>query len=108
MPDDQTIQAILDPDLTQQEYRPWIKENRAKFAERWRASGDMDRIEASRLIRRGALQSVASMLLDQLTQQRSGESEISQGMRLMEAAKGKSDPTIRKQPGRKPRNKLDL
>lgn len=92
LPDAQLIQDILDCDLAWREHRPWIEERKAEVAnlDDNGDSGFYEREEAMRMIRRGALQAVASMLVDQLPQQRMGENDIHSGIRLMETAQAKS------------------
>jgi hypothetical protein len=82
---------ILDPEKAFHDARPWIDENRETMRQITDgATGEADREMAIELIRRGALQAVASMLLDQLPQIRMGEREIHEGIRLWQKAAAKS------------------
>jgi hypothetical protein len=90
LPSDQQVHDILDCHLAWEQHRPWIKERRAEAREIFGVPDEDDseskRKEADRLIRRGALQVVASMLLDQLSQACMGESDVHAGIRLMNEA----------------------
>jgi hypothetical protein len=54
--------------------------------DRWDEDGTFDRMYAEGTIQRGALQIVASKLLDQVIQVRAGESEMHEGIRRVNAA----------------------
>lgn len=83
-----TIQQILDPDAAMKEHRPWIDQNEDDLA-RWADDGTLERERAFQQIRNGALQVDASMLLNQITQERRGETEMADGIRALEAANEK-------------------
>jgi hypothetical protein len=96
LPSEQEIHDILDCDLAWEQYRPWIKERREEIAEPFGRIDDDNRSErehAMRLIRKGALQVTASMLLDQGPQVSMGETDISAGMRLLQEARAKARAT---------------
>ncbi|MCJ2086228.1 hypothetical protein MKK88_09500 [Methylobacterium sp. E-005] len=80
---------MLDPEAAYKEYRPWIKRSPEDEA-RWEADGTIDRDLAEQDIRRACLQVVASMLLNQNPQQCRGESDFSDGLRRLEAARERS------------------
>jgi hypothetical protein len=50
--------------------------------DRWLADGQQQRLLAEHTIQRGALQAIASALVGQNTQQRAGESEFFEGLRI--------------------------
>jgi hypothetical protein len=75
MPPEQLIRDILDCDRAFRGYRPWVEERRTKIS------------EGMQLVRRGALQVVASMLLDQLTLQHKAEYDIHSGAGMLQEAK---------------------
>lgn len=91
LPDTQLIHDIFDCDLALTQHRPWLAERRREMAEFTgeRDTASSDREEAMQLIRHGALQVAASMLVNQLPQQRMGEQDISTGIRLMQQARTK-------------------
>jgi hypothetical protein len=96
LPSEQEIHDILDCGLAWEQHRPWIKERRADIAAAFgRVDNDSwsDREEAMKLIRKGALQVSASMLLDQLPQVSMGESDIHAGIRLLREAQLKARAT---------------
>jgi hypothetical protein len=98
LPPAHELSEILDPDKAFYDARPWIKENRQNMEQ---APGEIEREDAMRAIRRGALQVAASMLLNQTPQQAMGDHEVSNGIRLQEDARAKnaayySDPKRRK------------
>ena len=89
LPSEQEIDDILDCDLAWEKYRPWIKERRQEVAGafgRVDDDGSSEREEAMKLIRKGALQVTASMLLDQRPQVSMGEFDIHAGIRLLREA----------------------
>ena len=59
---------------------------RQESIDRWDEDGTFDRMYAEGMIQRGALQIVASKLLDQVIQVRAGESEMYEGIRRLTAA----------------------
>jgi hypothetical protein len=87
--------------------------------DRWWKDGTFDRMMAEHTMYRGALQAIASELIGQNTQKRSGESEFHEGLRQWmkireeriqkerEAAKA-SPPTARKRKLRKPNKPVEL
>lgn len=93
LPDARQVQQILDCDIALDEFRPWVRQQQSDVAglHRDADTGEDDRGEAMGLIRRGALQCVASMLLDQLSQQRMGEKDIGAGIRLLGEARLKKN-----------------
>jgi hypothetical protein len=91
LPPAHEIFEILDPDKAFHDARPWIDENRKamrQIAEE--EAGETEREIAIGRIRRGALQAVASMLLDQLPQIRMGEHDIYEGIRQLEDARARN------------------
>lgn len=82
------IQAILDPDAAQKEFRPWAGGSDADKA-RWEADGSLGIEDAIGEIRRASLQMTASMLVNQLTHIREAEGDISDAIRHLEAAREK-------------------
>ncbi len=74
------VRTILDPDEAFAAARPWIAADK-EAQERWAQDGTLDEEAAERDIRRAALQITASMLLNQMTQQRRGESDLAAAMR---------------------------
>jgi hypothetical protein len=87
-PDDQFIHDILDCDIAENDYRPWIEQNRTKEdLRRSKANGTIDRKDAERLIRNASLQIIASTLVDQLTQRRTGEKILEKGCACSETRK---------------------
>lgn len=96
LPSEQEIHDILDCDLAWEQHRPWIRERRQEVAEAFGRVDD-DRLskceEAMKLIRKGALQATASMLLGQSPQISMGESDINEGIRLLEEARAKARAT---------------
>jgi hypothetical protein len=97
LPPAHTIQDILDPDAAYRGHRPWIAEERGSEIE-------SDHELALREIRRGALQSVASMLLGQQPQFSSGENAIHEGIRRWDEVRAKRRALYRKRNG-KPKRK---
>jgi hypothetical protein len=92
LPPAHEIFEILDPDNAFRDARPWVDENRKAMGEI--ADGDTGETEreiAIGRIRRGALQAVASMLLDQLPQISMGEHDIYEGIRQLEDARAKNN-----------------
>jgi hypothetical protein len=89
LPPSHEVHDMLYCGLAFREYRPWIEERRAEMEEVLGPLDDSElkRDEAMKLIRRGALQVVASMLLNQLPQQSRGESDIYAGIRELEEAR---------------------
>jgi hypothetical protein len=80
------ISKILDPDETFRRHRPWIEETkRARRTDD--DTGEESRADALRLIRRGALQAAASMLLNQLPQFSTGENDMYEGIFQLEKIK---------------------
>lgn len=86
------VHAMLDPVLTQQEYYPALKPDMAKRVEEgtYYENGEMEREHGEEEIRRGVLQQIASMLLDQKLQSRRAETEIAQGIRSLAEGHEKS------------------
>ena len=68
------LQAVLE------EHRPWVKEAFAEARGRWDEDGTTDRMEAKQAILRGAMQIIASRMLDQMTQENRGEQELHEGI----------------------------
>jgi hypothetical protein len=95
LPSEQEIHDILDCDLAWEHHRPWIKERRKEMVEAFgRVEDDStERERAMKLVRKGALQAVASMLLGQIPQVSRGESDIYEGMRLIKEANAKARAT---------------
>jgi hypothetical protein len=96
LPSEQEIHDILDCDLAWKQFRPWIKERREEVAEAFGRVDDdslWEREQAMKLIRKGALQVTASMLLDQGPQVSMGESDISAGIRLLQEARARARAT---------------
>lgn len=83
------LQEILNADEACEERRPSRSKASPEDAARWEEDGTFEREEAQELIRRGALQVTASMLLNERLQQRKGESDIEEGLRALEAAREK-------------------
>jgi hypothetical protein len=84
-PDGHEIRNILDCELAQHEYRPWIQENSLQESvevDDYKALNILKN-EAMIKIRQGALQVAASMLLDQMTQQNKGRQEIHEAIRAL-------------------------
>jgi hypothetical protein len=71
LPSEDHFQSILDYEAAWRDYHPGTKD------------AETERERAMSQIRKGALQMVASMLLDQGAQQRRGEKDIYDGIRLM-------------------------
>jgi hypothetical protein len=61
------------------------KSNKSRLT--WDEDGTFDKMYAEGAIQRGALQIVASKLLDQVMQVRAGESEMHEGIRRLTAAR---------------------
>jgi hypothetical protein len=80
-PFDSEIRQFLDCELTLRENRPWISKREPERALRQIDKLEMLRQDAHLLIRSGCLQVAASLLMDQMTQRRKGESEISEGVK---------------------------
>ena len=82
------LDQMLDPDLAHDEYRPW-----AADSPEGRASMEADHSDecedANREVRRASLQIVASMLVNQLPQQKRGETYFSAAIRQREDAREK-------------------
>jgi hypothetical protein len=84
---------------------------RQESIDRWDEDGTFDKMYAEGAIQRGALQIVASKLLDQVMQVRAGESEMHEGIRRLTAARERhrkfvsansSVEVVRKKRDRKP------
>jgi hypothetical protein len=91
LPSGNEIASILDPDKAYRDARPWIDEWRKEFEKRGDVDpGAIEREDAMQLVRRGALQVVAAMLLDQSTQRATGDHELFKGIRLHEQAAEKT------------------
>jgi hypothetical protein len=71
--------------------------------DRWREDGMFDRMYAKHVMCKGALQIAASGLIGQDTQQRAGESELQQGIRLLEDAREKQARQLRAAARAKPK-----
>ncbi|TXM64014.1 hypothetical protein [Methylobacterium sp. WL120] len=82
------LDQMLDPDLAFDEYRPWAADSPEQQA-RMEADHSDECEDADREVRRASLQIVASMLVDQLTQQRRGETDLSAAIRRREDAREK-------------------
>jgi hypothetical protein len=87
--------------------------------DRWWKDGTFDRMMAEHMIYRGALQAIASELIGQNTQQRSGEREFHEGIRSLEKIREEqmrkdretaraSQPAPRKRKLRKPSKPVEL
>jgi hypothetical protein len=90
LPPAQEVQDILDGDRAFEDQRPHLKKYRAE-------NGPRDEEIAMALIRRGALQVTASLLLDQPMQVGMGEKEIEAGIRLREEWKDRRRRIFRQQ-----------
>jgi hypothetical protein len=88
LPPDYEVQEILDCDRAWHRIRPGAEERRAEEPklEKWQDDSEIEREIALRLIRKGALQMVASRLLQQIPQQGRGEQDLHNGMRMLERA----------------------
>jgi len=89
--DEQLIHDIFDCEVAENDYRPWIRQNRTENdRQRCEADGTAGIARAEHLIRNASLQIIASTLLDQLTQRRFGTRDLGEGLRLLKDAKEKS------------------
>jgi hypothetical protein len=87
------MQGILDYDLAWERRRPGPEQRRGEIEEMFgpgSADEPSEREAAMRMIRRGALQMVASMLLQQIPQKSKCEWDIYTGVRLIHEANAKA------------------
>jgi hypothetical protein len=93
LPSEREMQGILDYDLAWERRRPGPEQRRGEIEEMFgpgSADEPSEREAAMRMIRRGALQMVASMLLQQIPQKSKGEWDIYTGVRLIHEANAKA------------------
>jgi hypothetical protein len=94
LPSEFEIHQILDCDLAWQEIRPGAEERQATETEspsRMRDDGEIEREMALGLIRKGALQMVASRLLRQVPQQGRAGHDLHSGIHMLREANAKRD-----------------
>ncbi|MBJ7577151.1 hypothetical protein JHC09_04545 [Devosia sp. MC532] len=77
-PSSKLLRTMLDPEHAHLSARPWVKRDKWSDAERARK-------DALDTIRKGSIQTIASMLLDQLTYLTNGEHQMHQGVRELNA-----------------------
>lgn len=88
-PDSDSIRSILDRDIALEEYRPWIVEGRQRRAREAATPEAQIELAISDIID-AALQIVASMFADQMTQLRTAEHALHLGVRRLKAAQVES------------------